>query len=490
METSTSSKASKANITFSLALLKKLRDDGKTANVFYSPFSVSSALAMVMLGAKGNTAKQMSEVLCFTEAEQPKQAETQPEKQPEKQAEKQTEKQTENQAEKQTEKQTEKQAEKQAEKQTEKQTETQTEKQTQTRTQTPAQTLMQSQMQTRRQLRTQIQQRSRLPQYLVKCLKPEDDEDDVHASFSKLLSELNKKDAPFALTIANRLYGEQTYKFVEDFLSEIKKHYKAELDSVDFQTKANDSRVLINSWVEKQTQGKIQHLLGEGVVDASSVLVLVNAIYFKGNWDKKFKEASTVDAKFRINKNDTKSVKMMCQTSKFSFTSIPEANVKILELLYEGKELSMFIFLPDGTEDDTTGLEMLERELTYEKFVEWTRPDKMAQTEIEVRLPRFKMEESYNLKSVLISMGMEDAFTNSDFSGMSPASNLVLSQVVHKAFVEVNEEGTEAAASTAGIVADCEIIPQTFIADHPFLFFIRHNPTRTVLFIGRYCSPE
>ncbi|KAM8823420.1 serpin peptidase inhibitor, clade B (ovalbumin), member 1, like 3 [Spinachia spinachia] len=451
METSTSSKASKANTTFSLALLKKLRDDGKTANVFYSPFSLSSALAMVMLGAKGNTAKQMSEALCFTEVEEPKQVEEQlmP-----------TE------------------------------TQTQTESQTQTPIKSLMQSQMQSQMQTRRQLRTQIQQRSRLPQYLVKCLKPEDDEDDVHASFSKLLSELNKMDAPFALSLANRLYGEQTYTFVEDYLSQTKKHYKAELESVDFQTKADDSRVLINSWVEKQTQGKIQDLLGEGVVNASTMLVLVNAIYFKGNWDKKFNEASTVDADFRINKKDTKSVKMMSQTSKFSFTSIPEANFKIVELLYKGKELSMLIFLPDEIEDDTTGLEMLEKELTYEKFVEWTRPDKMAQTETEVRLPRFKMEESYHLKNALISMGMEDAFTNSDFSGMSPASTLVLSQVIHKAFVEVNEEGTEAAASTAAVMSNCDITPETFIANHPFLFFIRHNPTRTILFNGRYCSPE
>ncbi|XP_054478841.1 leukocyte elastase inhibitor-like [Anoplopoma fimbria] len=440
METSTSSKAAKANTTFSLALFKKLNDDDKTANIFYSPFSISSALAMVMLGARGNTATQMSEVLCFTESEQPKQEDAE-----------------------------------------------------QMQTQSPMLSQMQSQMQTRMQLRSQLQRTSRLPNYLVKCLKPQNGEDDVHASFAQLLSEIKKEDAPYALSLANRLYGEQSYQFVEDFLSETKKHYNAELESVDFKTSADAVRININSWVEKQTQEKIKDLLCQGVVDNTTMLVLVNAIYFKGNWNKKFKEDSTVDAQFRINKNDTKSVKMMSQTDKFPVTSIPEANCQILEMFYEGKELSMLIILPNEIEDDTTGLEKLERELTYEKFEEWTRSDMMGQTKVEVRLPRFKMEEKYDLKDVLISMGMVDAFdvTRSDLSGMSPANDLVVSKVVHKAFVEVNEEGTEAAAATGVIITERSIIiPATFIADHPFLFFIRHNPTKTVLFSGRYCSPQ
>ncbi|XP_070783958.1 leukocyte elastase inhibitor-like isoform X2 [Enoplosus armatus] len=377
---------SAANTTFSLALLKKLSDDDKTANLFYSPFSISSALAMVMLGARGNTAAQMSE-----------------------------------------------------------------------------------------------------------CLKPNNGQDDVHASFSRLLRELNKADASYALSLANRLYGEQSYQFVDDFLAETRKHYNAELESVDFKNSAEAARVDINSWVEKQTEGKIKDVLVQGVVDDKTKLVLVNAVYFKGNWNKQFKEGYTVDAQFRINKNDTKPVKIMCQKSEFSFTSIPEVNCQILEMPYKGKDLSMLIFLPNEIEDDTTGLEKLERELTYEKFVAWTRPDMMGQTEVEVKLPRFKMEEKYNLKDVLTSMGMVDAFdvTRSDFSVMSPSNDLILSKVVHKAFVEVNEEGTEAAAATAAIMTERSImIPDTFIADHPFLFFIRHNTTMSILFAGRYCSPE
>uniref|UniRef100_A0A3B4WDD4 Leukocyte elastase inhibitor n=1 Tax=Seriola lalandi dorsalis TaxID=1841481 RepID=A0A3B4WDD4_SERLL len=380
---------SKANTGFALALLNKLSDNDKTANVFFSPFSISSALAMVMLGSGGNTAKQMSEVQ-FTHTH------------------------------------------------------------------------------------TDLQ-------------------DDVHTSFALLLNKLNKPDAPYALSVANRLYGEQSYQFVEGFLEKTRKHYHAELESVDFSNSSEAARLNINSWVESQTQGKIKDVLAEGVVDNMTRLVLVNAIYFKGNWNKQFQQSSTHDAQFKLNKNDAKPVKMMHQKTKFPLTYIPEANCQILEMPYKGKELSMLIFLPMDIEDSSTGLEKLEKELTYENFVEWTRSDMMDEIEVQVGLPRFKMEENYDMKDVLVSMGMVDAFDMimSDFSGMSPANDLALSKVVHKAFVEVNEEGTEAAAATAAVMMlRCALRPATFIADHPFLFFIRHNPSMSILFAGRYCSPE
>ncbi|XP_067434652.1 serpin peptidase inhibitor, clade B (ovalbumin), member 1, like 3 isoform X3 [Thunnus thynnus] len=375
---------SKANTTFSLALFKKLSEDDKTANIFFSPFSISSALAMVMLGARGNTATQMSQ-----------------------------------------------------------------------------------------------------------CLKTHNIQDDIHASFAKLLSELNKADAPYALSVANRLYGEQSYQFVEEFLTLTRKHYSAELESVDFINKSEAARLNINNWVEKNTQGKIKDLLTQDAVDNMTRLVLVNAIYFKGNWNKQFQESATRDAKFNLNKNQSKPVKMMYQKTKFPLTYIPEANCQILEMPYKGKELSMLIFLPNEMEDSSTGLEKMEKELTYDNFVEWTRPDMMDEIEVQVGLPRFKMEEKYDMKEVLMSMGMVDAFTISDFSGMSPANNLVLSKVIHKAFVEVNEEGTEAAAASGAVMMlRCALRPASFIADHPFLFFIRHNPSMSILFAGRYCSPE
>ncbi|XP_062235710.1 leukocyte elastase inhibitor-like [Platichthys flesus] len=379
---------SKANTSFCLDLFKKLSDNDKAANVFYSPFSISSALAMVMLGARGNTHTQMSE-----------------------------------------------------------------------------------------------------------SLKTKHCQDNVHADFSKLLNALNKADAPYSLSVANRLYGEQSYQFVEDFLGETRNHYDAELESVDFKTSHEAARLNINTWVEKQTQGKIPNVLAQGVVDNMTRLVLVNAIYFKGNWNKKFNECETVDAQFRINKKERKPVKMMYQETKFPLTFISEVNCQVLEIPYKGKELSMLIFLPKDIDDSSTGLEKLEEKLTYENFVKWTCRDTMDNQEVKLGLPRFKMEESYDMKDVLISMGMVDAFdmAMSDFSGMSPSKDLVLSKVVHKAFVEVNEVGTEAAAATACVMMEqcCRLlIPVRFIADHPFLFFIRHNSTMSVLFAGRFCSPQ
>ncbi|XP_020792383.2 serpin B6-like isoform X2 [Boleophthalmus pectinirostris] len=373
---------SKATNTFALNLCKTLGDNDRSANVFFSPMSISSALSMVLLGARGNTATQMSE-----------------------------------------------------------------------------------------------------------CLKTKDLSDDVHSSFATLLQEFHKPDAPYTLSVANKLYGEESYQFVEDYLGATQKYYKAELQTVDFINKSEEARVTINTWVEQQTQGKIKDVLAKGVVDNLTRLVLVNAIYFKGNWNKQFNESSTHDGQFRINKNETKPVKMMHQKSKFPLTFISEINCQIIDLPYKGKELSMLIFLPGSIDD---GLEKLEQQLTYENFVEWTRPDMMDEVEVQVGLPRFKMEENYDLKDVLISMGMVDAFSisSSDFSGMSPANDLVLSKVVHKAFVEVNEEGTEAAAATAAIMMlRCAMMPARFIADHPFHFFIRHNASNTILFAGRFCSP-
>uniref|UniRef100_A0A3P8W096 Serpin B6 n=1 Tax=Cynoglossus semilaevis TaxID=244447 RepID=A0A3P8W096_CYNSE len=358
---------SRANTEFCLDLFKKLTEKNKTGNVFFSPFSISSALAMVMLGARGNTHTQMSEQL----------------------------------------------------------------------------------------------------------------KDEVHDEFNKLLKALNEPDGQFTLCVANRLYGEKTYEFVEDFLKNSKKHYSAELESVDFMNSHEEARLNINTWVENQTQGKIKDLLVKDVVDNLTRMVLVNAIYFKGDWLKPFLEGETRDDKFRVNK---------------WLSLLPYSRkITVLELPYKGREISLLILLPADMEDDSTGLEKLEKELTYDNFMNWTSPDSLSTYDVEVGLPRFKMEDTYDMKDVLVSMGMKDAFdvNLSDLSGMSPGQDLALSKVVHKAFVDVNEKGTEAAAATAAVMLlTCFLSPRgTFIADHPFLYFIRHNPSNSILFAGRYCSP-
>uniref|UniRef100_A0A3P9NU61 Serpin B6 n=1 Tax=Poecilia reticulata TaxID=8081 RepID=A0A3P9NU61_POERE len=286
-----SSSLSKPNTTFSLALLRKLSEDNNTANIFFSPFSISSALAMVMLGARGDTATQISEVILYFD----------------------------------------------------------------------------------------IWSMSSCTVLFFSYTK-------VYFIFTR---ELNNPEAKFVLSVANRLFGEKSYSFLQPVL--------------------------------------------------------------------------------------------LCN-GRASFIG------QILEIPYEGKVLSMLIFLPRQIEDNETGLKKLEDLLTAETFMEWTHPHEMERGEIVVKLPRFKLEEKYDLNKVLSSMGMVDAFdeTKCDFSGMSSNKGLFLSQVSHKAFVEVNEEGTEAAAATGNLVADSVSF---FTADHPFLFFIRNRITKTILFAGRFCSP-
>ncbi|XDV39599.1 hypothetical protein PO909_008816 [Leuciscus waleckii] len=375
-----------ANTQFSLNLFKEISGGNASGNVFYSPVSISSALAMVSLGERGNTADQMIKVLGFNNPP-------------------------------------------------------------------------------------------------VTGQKPEDQ---IHSSFNKFMSELNKPGVPYVLSLANRLYGEQSYQFVEKFLNDAKSYYEAGLEKVDFNNQSEAARVNINQWVETKTQEKIKDLVPQGVIDEMTKLILVNAIYFKGNWEKKFKEK-----KKQRWANQIKPVKMMYQKAKFPLAFIPEINSQVLELPYVGKNLSMLIILPNEMEDDTTGLQKLEKALTYEKLMEWTKPEVMCKQEVKVSLPRFKMEEKYDMKSLLISMGMEDVFDPQkvNLSGMSSNNDLVMSKVIHKAFVEVNEEGTEAAAATVVMVENCYIKPQFFNADQPFLFFIRHNPTKSILFYGRFCLP-
>uniref|UniRef100_A0A8C8VR18 Serpin B6 n=1 Tax=Pelusios castaneus TaxID=367368 RepID=A0A8C8VR18_9SAUR len=317
-------------------------------------------------------------------------------------------------------------------------------------------------------------------------------DEDIHNEYSSLLSEINKPGTNYLLRVANRLYGEKMFKLITKFTESCQKFYQAELEQLDFSGAAEDSRKHINAWVEAKTEGKIQDLLAQGVVDETTRLVLVNAIYFKGNWATQFNKDHTTKRQFKINKNETKPVQMMFKKAEFNMTYAGDFQTKILELPYVDNEISMIVLLPDEIQDNSTGLEQLERELTYEKLIDLINPEMMDITEMEVSLPRFKLEQAYDLKSVLSSMGMTDVFDSGkvDLSGMSANNDLVLSKVVHKSFVEVNEEGTEAAAATAAVANfRCAMIVPRFTADHPFLFLIRHNKTGSILFYGRFCSP-
>ncbi|XP_054840538.1 serpin B10-like [Eublepharis macularius] len=411
---------SMANTGFALDLFRHVCQTHNDKNLLFSPWSISSIMAAVYLGARGSTAEQVAEVFHFKEAGRTGAGRT-------------------------------------------------------------------------------IKHRvySKMEELLYNpCISiqkaPLNASNNIHSEFQELSQEINQTSRNILLRSINQLYSDRSAPFKNEYLQSVKKYYNIEPQTVNFQKASDEVRNEINSWVERQTEGKIQNLLNEGSLDSLTQLVLVNALYFRGNWSKTFKKEATTEQPFRLNKSTSKVVKMMFQHGKFNWNYIKEVQTHILELPYVNNDLSMFILLPDDISDDSTGLEMLEKTLTSETFSKWTSPEEMEETEVRVYLPRIELEDSYELKSTLSHMGVTDAFNTgqSNFSGMSDQNNLVLSQVFHKCFVDINEEGTEAAASSvADIASRSEGDAVLFAAEHPFLFFIRHNKTKSILFMGKFCSP-
>ncbi|NXS78350.1 OVALX protein, partial [Erpornis zantholeuca] len=232
---------------------------------------------------------------------------------------------------------------------------------------------------------------------------------------------------------------------------------------------------------------QIQDFLEPSSVNLHTALVLVNAIYFKGIWKTPFKEEDTQKVPFNVTEQESRPVQMMCQNSTFKVARVAEDKIKILELPFASEELSLLVLLPD----DISGLEQLEKKISYDRLREWTSSKVMEKKRVKVYLPRMKIEEKYNFTSVLTSLGMTDLFSPSaNLSGISSAERLRLSEAIHGAYLEVAEEGTEE-AGPADDTEDIQYSPELeeFRADHPFLFLIKHNPSNMILFFGRYCSP-
>ncbi|NWH66686.1 OVALX protein, partial [Geococcyx californianus] len=232
---------------------------------------------------------------------------------------------------------------------------------------------------------------------------------------------------------------------------------------------------------------QIQDFLEPGSVDPNTVLVLVNAIYFKGIWKTAFKEEHTQEAPFNVTEQESRPVQMMCQNGTFKVAHVAAEQMKILELPFASRDLSMLVLLPDAV----SGLEQLENKISFEKLAEWTSPSVMERKRVKVYLPRMKMELKNNFTSILMSLGMTDLFSPSaNLSGISSAESLKMSEAIHESYMEVNEEGTEMEDPAGGkgdIKESSEF--EVLRADHPFLFIIRHNPTDLILFFGKYCSP-
>jgi serine protease inhibitor len=366
------------NTAFALNLYKKLRTAEN--NLFFSPYSISTAIAMTYAGARGNTARQISEVLHFT---------------------------------------------------------------------------------------------------------PEQKR--LHEAFGHLENSMKalQETEGIEMRVANALWAEKDYPFLAEFLRLVTENYRAELSYADFKRASESARQEINAWVEQQTNQKIKDLIKQGALNSLTRLVLANAIYFKGFWAEQFAKSATKNDKFWITSDTTVDLPMMTQQNEFRY--MENTDIQILELPYVGEEMSMVIMLPKSID----GLAQIENSLTVENLKTFLLG--LQKREVIVYLPRFKLTSDFGLGEILASLGMPDAFrpTIADFSGMDGTRMLYISAVVHKAFVDVNEEGTEAAAATGVVMtlAAAPVEPTVFRADHPFVFFIRHNCSGSILFLGKLVNP-
>jgi serine protease inhibitor len=309
-----------------------------------------------------------------------------------------------------------------------------------------------------------------------------------HNTFSNIVRQLNQagEKGGYELVVTNALWGQKDCKFLPEYLTLVKTNYAGNLQQVDFAKQTEEARKTINAWVENQTKNKIKELIKPKpeIITNMTRLVLTNTIYFKGKWAEQFKPEQTKDRPFTLLDGQKINVQMMNQTGKFGYTETND--VQLLEMPYVNNDLSMVILLPKKLD----GVKEVEKELTIDNLTNWLAG--LSKQEIQVFIPRFKLTCEFELSKILDAMGMPDAFSEkADFSGMTGDLSLFIKAVVHKAYVDVNEEGTEAAAAT-GVVLSRKSIPApppVFRADHPFIFLIRDNHTGSILFMGRVANP-
>lgn len=312
------------------------------------------------------------------------------------------------------------------------------------------------------------------------------DQATFHKDFQAYLENLETANGK-GLTIryANRLWGQEGIAFEKLFSKTCKTHYKSGFTALNFSA-SEAARKTINTWVEEQTEELIKDLIPKGVINSGTKLVLTNAIYFKGDWVSQFNEKLTKDRPFHT--SDTTHVEVPFMWNKANYGYAENAQCQVLDLPYQGGRMSMVMLLPKPN----TSLKELEKQ-DASVFNSWINSATLGgQQTVAVTIPKFKFSQSFSLADQLKSMGMEDAFGGgADFSGMTGGKGLYISDVIHKAFIDVNEEGTEAAAATAVVVGRTSAPQATsFFANRPFFFAIRDNATGSILFMGRVCNPS
>jgi len=310
------------------------------------------------------------------------------------------------------------------------------------------------------------------------------DDNQRRNEFKSANNDLNQKDAKYKLSVANALWIADFFEPIQEYVDVAKTYYDSEVSKVDFVT--DEGIKTINEWVKQKTEEKIDKVLEEGSTNALTRLVITNAIYFKGNWVTQFDEENTYVDSFWVSLYENVQVPMMrLEPTFFNYTKTDQ--LQVLELPYEGDKLSMLVLLPN----EKDGLGAAEKTLTVENLSQWK--DNLSSTETVVLLPKFSLETKYDLIPSLERLDMPTAFQEgvADFSGITEIERLFIAQAIHKAFVDVNEEGTEAAAVTAiEIRTESAPVYEIFKADHPFIFIIQDNETDNILFLGRVVNPE
>jgi serpin B len=328
---------------------------------------------------------------------------------------------------------------------------------------------------------------------MAKALHFSGDGKRVSRDFGSLIRQLHggDRERSYSLEVANSLWYRQGDVARAAFTRRLRNQFQAEVRKADFRGDPEEAAQAINRWVKRKTHGKITDLIQPGVLNANTRLVLANAIYFKARWLAEFVERATQREAFHLSAAKTVTgVPLMHQTNEYRY--LDGGTFQLLELPYERGELAMVVLLPKKVD----GLVSLEKALTAERLEAWRARAKPY--EVQVTLPKFKVTAGFTLEQDLAALGMAEAFSprKADFSGIGRQRQLFIARVDHKAYVAVNEQGTEAAAATAVQAADAEEADQpkrkkaTFRADHPFLFLIRHRATGGILFLGRLVNAQ
>ncbi|MDO8567385.1 MAG: serpin family protein [Dehalococcoidales bacterium] len=332
--------------------------------------------------------------------------------------------------------------------------------------------------------------RGNTEQQMAAALQFQLTQDQLHLAYNSLALELARRGQGakgsdgkgFRLNIVNAIWGQQGFAFLPGYLDLLSQNYGAGLRLVDFIKNTEPSREAINQWVSEQTEQKIKDLLPKGSIDRDTRLVLTNAIYFNAAWASAFKESATTGGKFHLLNGDEVMVKLMKQTASYGYAR--GTNYQAIEMPYDGNELSMVILLPNADQ-----FKSFESALNNRQANDIINSIKYQQ--VALTLPKFRIESQFSLKKALSSLGMTDAFTDADFSGMDGKKDLQIADVVHKAYVSVDEAGTEAAAAT-GVIMQLTAMPVEQLqvtVDRPFIFFIRDIKTGAILFTGRVLNP-